>query len=66
LPLTDCEEVTISGVRWPLTKVSLHPIRQISLSNESEGPLRIQMASGSASLFLPYDGSPTWTDPRLP
>ncbi len=60
LPLTPCQGVDLTGVRWPLQDASLDPLGLTSLSNVALQKVRISLASGAAAFFHEYDGAPTW------
>jgi thiamine pyrophosphokinase len=60
LPLTECEGVTISGVRWPLQAVKMSPLGFSSISNETEDIARLQLQSGCLMVLWTYDGRPFW------
>lgn len=59
-PITDCE-VSISGVRWPLTRERLSPTSRNSVSNEATGDhVTVQVHTGVALLFIATPPDPWW------
>ncbi|MBS1724963.1 MAG: thiamine diphosphokinase [Armatimonadetes bacterium] len=52
LPLTKCEGVSISGVKWPLQGVEMEPGGFLSVSNVATGPVHASVESGTALLIL--------------
>ncbi len=63
LPLEHCEEVSLSGVAWPILNQALDARGANSLSNEvTAGAVNFRMDSGSVVLVLTSArlASPTW------
>ena len=47
--------VSLSGVRWPLDRADMRLGEFVSLSNRATGPIRFEVHSGSAILFVESD-----------
>lgn len=61
LPLTACDGVTLTGVRWPLDGVHLDPLGATSISNAAVEPrVGAALASGAAFLFVERAVEPEW------
>ena len=63
LPLETCEQVSLTGVAWPLSNQQLSPQVKTSLSNQvSAERVSVKIESGSAVLFLTTNGpaEPAW------
>ena len=53
LPLSECREVTLQGVVWPLDSATLSAESTGSISNQSnDTEISVKIASGTAFLFL--------------
>lgn len=53
MPITECEGVTLTGVRWPLEGSRLSAMGLVSISNASlgEGEIRVRLERGAALLY---------------
>lgn len=63
MPLEACENVTLTGVRWPLSEARLSAGGLVSLSNRAlGGPLTVEIGQGAALLtaLSPERETPAW------
>jgi thiamine pyrophosphokinase len=52
VPMTDLKALTISGVKWPLTKRDVPLGAALTLSNVVEGPVNIDLRFGAALVLI--------------
>jgi thiamine pyrophosphokinase len=61
LPLVACEQVNLTGVRWPLDSVSLEPTGLTSISNHAtESFVEASLSKGVAFMFAEGSAEPAW------
>ena len=52
VPMTDLKALTITGVKWPLTKRDVPLGAALTLSNVVEGPVNIDLRFGAALVLI--------------
>lgn len=58
LPLVDCADLRLEGVRWPLVSGAATLAAGLSVSNVASGPVSASVGSGAALLVAVLGGAP--------